>query len=258
MENGSIQTKSMGLAERFLNIFVSPTETFESVTKKPAWWLPFIICVIIGIGSQFLLMDITKSDQQKAMTAQLQKQGKTDQEIQEIQQQMESGPGAFFVKAGPIIGIVLTPFIIAGIWALIALLLRVGSNSMVGGKADYSPVLGVVAWSSIVGLLGDLLKIFLVSRQGTSIGVTTSLASLMRPILITEKPTALYYVLYTFMSKMNPFTIWQVVLWGLGLAVVAKIKPNKGLIVSFALWAAWTVLSLGLGTLFQALSKNFA
>jgi hypothetical protein len=122
MENGSSVSPSMSLWERFINIFVSPTETFQSVRKKPVWWLPFIIVVVISILSQVMIFDIIKSDRQRAMIASFEKRGMSQQQIDDTMKQIEKSPFAFFVNAGPIFFMVLTPVFIAAIWALIAVL----------------------------------------------------------------------------------------------------------------------------------------
>jgi len=233
MENGSGESKSMGAFARIGNIFMSPSETFESIGQKPLWWVPFIIVVVVAIALQLWLMNITMQDQ----IAQMQARGMSPEQMDGIQERMQ-GPMRYM-------GLVMAPVAILVIWLATAGLLLLGSNVISGGIAKYSQVFGVVAWSSLITAIGGILKSVLVHIQGTSYGVSTSLAALMPVPPMGEKPD----ILYQFLSKMDPFMAWQVVLWGMGLAVVSKIESKNGYIIAFSLWLIWIVISIALGQL---------
>lgn len=234
MESTTQNSGSMGLFDRIIGIFTSPTETFQSIAQKPAWWMPFVIGVIVAIGLQLWLMDIGMQDQLANMSAK-----NVPQEHIDMAQQRMQGPMKY-------LGIIIAPVAVLVIWLVISGLLLLGANPISGGQAQFGQVMGVVAWSGLVTTLGGLLKSVLIYIQGTTYGVSTSLAALLPVAPRGETPSALYHIL----SKMDPFMVWQVALWGLGLAVVAKIESKKGLIVAFSLWIIWIVLSLLLRNLF--------
>ncbi|MBN2103806.1 YIP1 family protein [bacterium] len=228
MENGSDSSKSMGVFGRIGNIFMSPEETFESVEQRPLWWVPLILVIIVAIGAQIWLMDIYVDYQKQKVEA---NKFMTQEQIKAAKARIE-GPGRYF-------GIAITPVLIMAAWLLTAALMMAGSNSLMDGKAKFSQILGVVAWSSLVTMIGGILKSVLVFLENTPHGIYTSLAAFMKVHPIGEKPSILYHIA----SKMDPFMVWQVVLWAMGLAVVAKIKKTDGLTVAFSVWFIWIVIS---------------
>lgn len=234
MEKASSSDGSMGAFSRIGNLFMAPAETFESIGKKPQWWVPLIIVVIIAVGLQLWLMDIGMQDR----LAKLETRGLTADQMEMAQQRMQ-GPLRF-------VGLAVSPLFILVIWLVTAGLLLLGGNPVMGGKADFNQVMGVVAWSSLITTLGGILKSVLIFIQGTTHGVSTSLAALMPVPPIGEKPS----ILYDFLTKMDPFMVWQVALWGMGLAIVAKIKAQKGQIIAFSLWFVWIVVSIAFKQLF--------
>lgn len=233
MENGDAGSKPMGLFSRIGGIFMSPTETFQSVEQKPMWWVPFIISLIVVIALQFWLMDIGMKDQIDKMVA----QGRPDAQIEMAQKHMQ-GPMRF-------IGLAVSPIAILVIWLLTAALLMLGSNTIMGGTAQYGQIMGVVGWSSLITLLGGILKSILVYLQGTTWGVSTSLAALMPVPPMSQKLP----ILYQLLSKADPFMVWQVMAWGIGLSVVAKITNKKAVTVSFGLWIIWIAISIAFSQL---------
>ncbi|MBN1779829.1 YIP1 family protein [bacterium] len=235
MENGAAANQPMGVFDRIVGIFTSPTETFQSIAKKPAWWIPFVISLVIAVGLQLWLMDIGMKDQIDKMNA----KNIPQEQIEMAQKQMQ-GPMKY-------IGIIISPIIILIAWAASAGMLLLGTNPIMGGSARFGQLMGVVAWSSLVSTVGGILKSVLIYIQGTTYGVSTSLAALMPVPPMSEKPA----LLYQFLTKMDPFIAWQIVLWSIGAAYAAQIEIKKSAIVAFGLWALWIVVSLGFGQMFS-------
>ena len=255
MGNGENGGSSSSMLTRVSDVFLSPGEAFQNIQKKPAWWIPLVITVLISAILQLWLMNITVQDQIAKMNAQITKverqmaengapQERIDEVIRRIEQGKErvQGPAKYLGLIVPVVYLLL-------VWSLASALLMLGSNPIMGGNAKFGQIMGVVAWSSLTVTLGSILKSVLIFIQETSHGVTTSLAALMKVPMLAEKPSALYM----FLSKMDPFMVWQVVLWGMGLALVANISAKKGYIVAFVLWFIWIAISIG----FNQLLGNF-
>jgi hypothetical protein len=229
------ETKQMGLFGRIAGIFVSPAETFHAVESKPSWWLPFVIIIIIAIGLQLWLMDITMKDQISVLEQRID----NPQQLEIIKARMQ-GPAKY-------LGLIAAPIVILIIWVITAALLILASNPILGGQASFGQIFGVVAWSSLVSSLGGILKSVLIFIQGTSQGVSTSLAAVLPVPPRGETPS----VLYALLSKLDPFMIWQVILWGIGLAVVAKIDSKKGYTGAFGVWLLWVIVSVAFRKFFM-------
>jgi hypothetical protein len=116
---------------------------------------------------------------------------------------------------------------------------------MMGGETKFKKVFSVMAWSSLVGMVGQILKTFLILSKGTSRGVVTSLAILMPTPELGEKTP----ILYRFLSRFDLFTIWELIIWIIGLAVIYRFETKKSAMLVLSLWAIWVLISVALGGL---------
>ncbi|NQT25082.1 YIP1 family protein [candidate division KSB1 bacterium] len=231
MNAETMETKEMGLISRIVGIFSAPTETFESINRKPTWLMPFLIVVILTITMQYFVRDIGMKDQVAKMEA----RGMSDEQLEMVKKQM-SGPAQY-------IGIVAIPVVTLAIWAIISGILMLGTNTAMGGQATFKKMFAVQAWSSLVGMLGGILKTVLIISKGSTQGVATSLAIILPTPALAETPP----VMYRLLSKFDVFTIWALVLWVIGIAAVGNLDTKKSATVVIAIWVLWIILSVALG-----------
>ncbi len=217
---------------RILGIFSSPKETFESIDQKPTWLVPFLITVLIAIGLNFLVMDIGIQDQIAKMEA----MGTPPEQIEMVETQMQ-GPMRY-------IQIVAIPIVTLAIWAILSGILLFGSTTILGGNAKFKKVFSVVAWSSLVSLLGGIIKTLLILSKQTVHGVSTSLAILLPTPGLADRPSVFYRVL----SKIDIFIVWQLLLWMIGLAVINRFTTKKAANFVIPLWILWILVSVALGS----------
>jgi hypothetical protein len=217
---------------RIIGIFSSPKETFVSIDQKPTWLVPFLVTVIIAIGLNFLVMNIGIQDQIAKMEA----MGAPSDRIEAVETQMQ-GPMRY-------IQIVAIPIVTLIIWAILSGILLFGSTTILGGEAKFKKVFSVVAWSSLVSLLGGIIKTLLILSKGTIHGVSTSLAVLLPTPGLADNPSVFYRVL----SKIDIFIVWQLLLWMVGLAVINRFTPKKAATFVIPLWIFWIVVSVAVGS----------
>jgi hypothetical protein len=225
--------KETGALSKVVGIFTSPRETFKSIDQKPTWLVPFLIVVILSVVMQFLVMDIGMKDQIARMEA----RNTPAAQIEAMQSRME-GPWKY-------IGVAFVPVAILAVWAVLAGILLFGGNTMMGGETKFKKVFSVMAWSSLVGMVGQILKTFLILSKGTSRGVVTSLAILLPTPELGEKTP----ILYRFLSRFDLFTIWELIIWIIGLAVIYRFETKKSAMLVLSLWVIWVLISVALGGL---------
>lgn len=226
--------KEMGTLEKIVSIFISPTETFKSLDRKPDWIVPFVIVLILTLGMQYLTLDIQINDRLAMMEAQ---GGMSDEQLQAASAQMR-GPMRY-------IGLITTPFAIPVVWVVLAGLLLLAANLTLGAEAEvkFRKVFSMVAWSSLVSSLAIILLTALMLMKGTSLGVTTDPTPLLPAQPLGEPKTLTHRLL----SKLDIFTIWQLILWTLGLSVFYRVAPQKAAIPVLSLWIIWIVVSVVAG-----------
>lgn len=231
----SEQTNEMTAMQKIGNIFMSPEKAMTGIMKKPTWLIPFLICAIITIALQFTVIDIGIKDQLAMMEA----KNAPAERIAMVETQMQ-GPLRY-------ISIPIIPIATLAIWLFFAGVLILAGNTVMGGKGQFKQYYALVAWSGLVTLVGGVLKTLLILAKGTSYGVTTSLAMIM-PTPELGDPGSLFY---RILSKFDLFTIWQLILWIIGLTVLNKISKQKSATLVGILWVLWIVVSLSIGAITQ-------
>ncbi len=228
--------KEMGVIGRIVGIFSSPKETFESIDRKPTWLIPFIISIVVTVVLQFLILDIGIADRMEMMRA----QEMSAQQLEAAEAQM-AGPMRY-------IGIIAIPIVVLIIWAILAGILLFGGNTIMGGESKFKKMLSMVAWTSLIGVVGGTLKTLLILSKGTAHGVVTSLAILL-PTPAPGQATTLYRLL----DRFDVFSIWNLVLWIIGISVIYKFKIKKSATFIIILWAVYIVLAVLLGGVFGSM-----
>jgi len=232
MENTESAAKPMGAMGRVINIFTSPKEALVSIDQKPTWLVPYLIGLVFVVVMMVLTADIQSQDRLAIMQA----QEAPEQQIQATEAQM-GGPLKY-------IGIPFAAIGILVVWAIIAGLLLLASNLMMGGaEVNFKKVFSIIAWSSIVGVIGTSLITFLAMQKGTMLGVSTDLSVLLtNPPLGEEKS-----VIHRLLGRLDLFVFWQMILWVIGLSVAYKSTIQKAIMPVLTLWIVWVIIAVSLG-----------
>ncbi len=199
-------------------VFYSPTEVFQGVDESPHWVMPFLtVLVLTLILTAVLLPTVIQPNAIETARSRL---GGAEEQM-EGAFKFIGGSGFYavtLVSAG--FGSALKIIAQAGIFALLLLLL--------GGEVNFRKILGVTAYSGVIGAVGGFVTggIMIATK---SLQAATNL-SLFAPGL--EKKT----FLFKFLSGVDFFTIWSLLLFALGLSVVGKIDKRKSYILVFLLW----------------------
>jgi hypothetical protein len=201
--------------------------------QKPTWLVPYIIVIIFITVAQFITLDIQVSDRIAMMETQ-----DIPADRMEAAQARMHGPLKY-------IGIVVTPIVLPVVWTVLAGILLLTASIMIGQAegVNFKKIFSVVAWSSLVSLLGIILTTFITLSKGTAYGVGTDLAPLIGTPPMGEPKS----ILYRLLSKLDIMTIWQLVLWTFGLSVMYKVTTKKAAVPVVTLWIIWIVISVALG-----------
>ncbi len=234
----STTVPEMSAMQKIIGIFTAPRQTFEAIDQNPTWLLPFLIGIVIFLIFQTLTVDIQMSERIEIMEA----QGRLSAEQLEAAKTSMTGPMKYvgFI-AGPIVWLIMI--------LIMAAIFYVASNLMIGGDSSYKKVFAIVCWSGLVGTLSLIVMTLLILSKGTMQGVALDLTILLDTPPIGGEKSALYRIF----SNLNVFTIWQVVLWIIGLSVTYKATTKKAAVPILSLWGIWIVLSVVLGPFFDSM-----
>lgn len=228
------EAQPLSQVERVGDTFVAPSKTFTDVLRSAAWWLPFLILVISGyvltasiqskVGWQQLVENEIHASPK--LTDQMASQSAEQQARQEGYLTM-SFRGGFY--AGPVLNLAFVAFSSLILWPTI--------NFGFGGKATYGRVFCVGMYAALPGAISALLASLMLWAGRSADTFTTKSMLGSNPGYYLDTPGALK----TFLTSFDLFTLWSLVLLGMGLSVVAQTKRSSGYIAVFG-WFVVIVL----------------
>jgi len=230
------EEKTMGGASKIINIFFEPRRVFESLKIKPTWLVPFLIAVLLGIGFLYFAFPLIVDQQVERIQEMEQIPEARKLEIIEGMREKDHPP-LWQMALPPVFGLIVL-VVVAGILFLVF-------NFLLGGDSTYRRVLSVYSYSGLVAIPSMIVKFPLIKIKG-DLNVQTSLALLLSA---NAKDTFLYSVL----SSFDIFNFWQVILVSMGMGVIYKYPTKKTFTTVVTLWIIWIFLKSGLSSLFGGL-----
>jgi len=217
----------MGLIQRIIGIFTSPGQAFESIRTKPNWLVPTILIIAIALASVAVLSPVLKKEQMTRQQEMMEKRGMSQEQIDMAVEQGQKWM-SYTLYPSVIIWTLISFLVGAAVWLFV-------SNTILGGQSAYKQMFAVTAYSSLIDVLGGLIKMPIMLSKETA-NVHFSIATFMSE---SAKDTFLYKLL----SHFELFTIWSIIVLCIGIAVVGRFKVDKvwpWVAVIFLLWYAVT------------------
>lgn len=228
-------------------VFYRPTRAFESIARRPSWWLPFLFTVVVLYLFYFGVT--AKVGWRQVYENNLRLAPKQAQQMESLspEQRANSEKIAVGFTQGVWLGMPLLTLLFAAIEAAILL----GTiNFVFAGKANFWQVYAVTWYAGLPGLLKFLLAILalMVGLDPESFQMNnpagTNLGYYLSP---TDTPKAFY----TLASQVDLLTLWTLVLMGIGLAIVARTKRSSGLLAVFAWWIIIVLIAVAASAAFS-------
>ena len=230
-------------------VFTDPKGAFTSLAsmtslphpKDPAktadrtrWWIPLIILAVVGVLMVTLVVIpyVAGPQQEEAIRAAVLERGGTEAQVQQALAQAQGFIGPFAILGG-ILQAVVVVFLTAAVVHLIMKLL--------GGKGTFRHARAITAYSMLISAVGTLIKLPLMRARETMYVETG--AAIFFPDL--EPSDRLYRFLF---AGFDIFTIWWVVVFGIGLAAAYRVSKGKAYTAAIIIWLLTAALStLGQG-----------
>lgn len=231
--NSAAEVKDMNLLSRIIGVFISPVATFNAIAAKPKWLAPGIILILISLGTTYLLSPIISAEQKEKAVEQMEKRGMGQEQIDDAMEKSEQ-----IMKISLYPTVVITAIIMFVITAAIWLFF---GNVMLGGKAKFEQLLGVVVYRAFIPTVGMLIKVPLMISQKT-MNVHFSLATFM-------PDSAQDTFLYKLLAQFELFNIWAIIALCIGVAVCAKLPIKKVWPLVAIIYVIWFLVTAGLSGL---------
>ena len=222
---------------RLINVLLSPDEAFASIARRPDWVVPLMLFMVISLVSGYVFAHHV--DFIAPAREQMEAQGKLTSD--QINTQLKI--------AGTIskIAAYCSPVFSAIAFLVVAAVLMLAYR-MMGGEGDFGQYFSVTlyAWVPQIIQLVIMTIILAMRNELTSAG---DLPMLVRSNLAFLVDIHEHQVLFAFLSALDLFTIWSLVLMIIGFAHVSRFSKQKSAVVLISVWAVWVGVKLGFAAL---------
>ncbi len=234
--------EELNFLQRVIGVFTNPERVFHYLRAKPDYVLPILLAIILTVISSFFVYDIAINDQ----IAKLEKNDQIPDDRKELMlERMEAS------KQGVeriVYMFVLPPISILIIYALISAIFMFVGNIILGGKARFVQVLSTYSYSYLIVLfLGLIIKTPLILARQT-VDVNLSPAVFFSPEHIGQ-------AMFNFLQSFDILTIWFLIVFGIGFAIIYSFSKPKGMISVITVWLVYVLIfKVFLAMLFKGLT----
>lgn len=243
VQSASVPAPGLTQWQRVSNTFTAPSKTFDDIKRgNKSWWMPLIL---ITLFSYVLFAAITmRIGWTQVAENTMHMSPKTEERMAQIPAEQRettmkwtaySMEGAF--AASPLL-VLLYDAVIAGVmWGTM--------NFVFGGKATFAEIFAVWMYASLPGLIKSLLGTIVIfaGMAPESFNLNNFAPTSVGAFLPPQETNA---ALYKLASSLDFTTIWYLVLLGMGIAIVSKVKRSSGYLAVFGWWAIIVLFGVGM------------
>lgn len=235
-------------AQRLVDVFVAPSKTFEDIRRNASWWVPWLLLsiasLIFGIA-RFQRLDakqmVEKRIEQSSMAQQQMEQLSPSQRDSAISKQAKFLQLSFFL--GPM-GFLLGGLIVAAVFMVVF-------NFGFAAEIPFPRYLSIAFYAFLPAVVSTLLTAVSVwlNPDPSNYNEFNPLAS--NPAYFMDRPE--HKILYGLAAGLDIFSIWVVILLGLGIArnsLKGKVSSGAGIIAVLVIYGLLVVGGSYLGSLF--------
>ncbi|HET9767459.1 MAG TPA: Yip1 family protein [Thermoanaerobaculia bacterium] len=221
---------------RLIGVLVAPQKTFRSIAERPTWLVAFLVLALSPLLGG--LVAKPKIDWEEVARHQIERSA-VDLTPAQVEQQVEitAKIGPFFIYAAPV-------FMLVGV--LLFALVFWGAFTLAGGEPGFKRSLAVTVHAMMPMVVAGLLAVPVILGMDTIPPEVLETGGYLKSNLGAFAPEGAGIVLVTFLSKIDVFTIWCLVLCAIGFTHAAKVKARTAAITVGLLWLVWVVVTVGL------------
>lgn len=229
---------------KLINVLLEPRDVFTLLHKRKHWQdalLPIFITAVVGLGSMVVLKDLLVEVQLVQTEKYIMYNSKIpdDQKEEILNDSMEKiqNPSTSMIVIGYLSSALSTP----GRILLMSLIVLMIGNFFFGGKSSYGNILVITSYTYMIAVLESLVKVPLMITQWR-MDIQTGLG-----LLGIGEPGEF---IYNFLSGMDLFSLWRIILLAVGMSVLYQREVKPFLIALIIYWILQTTFFSFLGSMF--------
>lgn len=248
-EEKELTPERWGILRLLWGIIVRPRATLEYLREHEArtWWVPALLTVLLVVLLTLVGAPIVAQQTREAVIATQEQLGEQQgRELSAEQQaQMES------IATSPLI-IVVFPTVSGVVGRVAGWLAWAGAlylaGMALGGRSTFGQMFRVVVWTWLPHALRGLVQTVYILASGQLIA-NPGLSGLVqdnRPVaeMIVAPPDLGQILLTAFLSRVDLFLLWNLILLVIGVRVATRLPRRKALLATLGVWVLLTALSL--------------
>ncbi|WP_263380457.1 YIP1 family protein [Granulicella paludicola] len=238
-----VEGPGLSQMERVIDTFVAPTKTFTDILRNATWWLPFVLGTVVsyllawGIQTKIGWSQIVDNAIQASPALQTKLTAMTPQQVA-LNHKIMQGSFQYSFYAAPVINLLAL--------LIVSVILFATINFGFGAKSEFKAVFSMANYAFLPASIKAIVAGILVLAGAAPENFTVENMLGTNPGFFISTPGALK----TFLTSLDVFTIWVVVLMSIGLAIVARAKRSQGFIVVVGWWLVVVIVGTGVKAIF--------
>ncbi len=211
-----------------LNIFLDPAASVrhQRTQGKLAWLPPLAVAAAVSIGIAYLLRPLMEQAMYNDLLDQMAEQ--------KARESME------FIRGTLTFSMIMTPVMLAVMLAISGALV-LGVGTILGARLQFPEVFTLLAHCSLIPLLAQVAQVVTVKLRGTLDSMKQMQPAFGLDLLLDDEAPRLLAGLLNYLSF---FTLWYIVILGLGFAALAGVSKAKGFAMTAPVWLLGLVFAL--------------
>jgi len=231
-------------AQRVLDTFVAPTQTFADLRRSSNWLVPFLVITIATIALVFVAD--RKIGFEKIVENQLAMQPQQAARLDQLSVEDRARRMQTIVSFNRSVAYMYPIFILIFL-VIIAAVLLATFNFGLGTEVTFNQSLAVCVYASLPSVIKALLAMLvLFIGAGEAFTFQNPIASNLSGLF---DPSS--HFLYAAGLNLDIFNGWTIALTGIGFACLTRIKRSTCLGVLFGWWAVWVLAISGISAVFS-------
>jgi Yip1 domain len=207
-----------------VNTFIAPTKTFQAIRQNASWWMAWLLMAIVSYG--FIYTMDKKIGFEQITQTEIARSSRAAQ-FDAMPQDQKEKQMDFAVKLTRGISYSIPIFTILA-YLVVAAVLMGTFNFGLGTQVPFKRALAITVYGFLPSLIGALMGILgMIAVNPEGFNSRNPIAS--NPAYFMD-PNA-HKSLYVLASALDIFSLWTVVLLGIGFAVNSKVKRSTAIMV---------------------------
>jgi len=231
------RSSALSEGERLSNVCVAPSKTFTDLKRKASWVIPWLLLAVVSYA--FLGAVAQKVGLRQATENQMRLNTKAQERMAQMPAEQRERAMEMSAMVTKVV-LFFIPLIALLIYLIIAAVLMGSFNFGLGAEVPFGTSLAIAIYAQFPMIIRSVLSVVALYAGADPEGFTFDnpvASNLGYFVDIGAHPA-----LHALAAAVDVFSIWVIVLTGIGFACVSKIKRSTAIAVVFAWYALYILI----------------